>query len=100
MRAPFADQQRGHAWVGEIERGRDARRLALVGRDERCPLRIIKTHDAVDDRILGVTARAAEQFLFDLALLGALDRRDEPGFVVWIRTAEGVDEGYEHTLSS
>ena len=54
VRAPLADEQRGHARIGEIERRGEARRLALVGRDERCALdRIIEPNDAVDDRIFG-----------------------------------------------
>ena len=75
---------------GSVRSSAAARRIASLsfGRDERRARRARRSTRRRRDRILGQTARAAERALLDVALLGALDRRDEPGFVVRIRTAQ------------
>ena len=97
VRAPFSDEHSGHASLGEIQRGGEARRLLLARRDERGPLHLcVEHHDPVHDRVLGIAARAAELSALDVALRGLLDRRDEPRLVVRVGAAQRIDERDVH----
>ncbi len=53
---------------------------------------------AIDDRILGAAEGTAEHAAHDVALLGLVRRRDQPGWLVRPDAAEGVDKLDEHAL--
>ena len=102
--APQDSVQSPRSFAASVRSSAAARRIAvLLARRTKSAVRNVlgEVHDPVANRILGRDTSGSRASFDDVALVGSLDRRDEPGFVVRARTQRSdVDERNETRADS
>jgi hypothetical protein len=103
VRAPHTHQHGETRPVGEVEEGREPRRLALVGHDFARRDRgrgAAKVRHTPAHRVLRVADRTAERAVHDMPELGAGRRGHEPALLMRDGTAQRIHELDEHAPES